>query len=103
MLPNKAHAERKRILGSVYSKSYVLNSPTLQKIGENVVSRHLKAKVRAWASDGANVDALGMNKACLMDLTTAWLYGSSSGPNFLQDNAAAKHSFTDSQKSIAVS
>lgn len=101
MLPNKAHAERKRMLGIVYSKSYVLNSPTLEKISEKVISRHFIAEVHAWARDGAIVDVLEMNKACLMDLTTAWLYGLSNGTNFLRDSAAAKQFFTVFQKGIA--
>jgi len=91
------------MLGSVYSKSYILNSPTLKEISKKVVSRQFKVKLRAWARDGAVVDVLEMNKACLMDLTTAWLYGLSNGTNFLQDSTAAKQFFTDFQTSIAAS
>ena len=47
-------------------------------------------QVDGWARTEATVDVFERNKACLMDLTTAWLYGLGNGTDFLGDCTAAK-------------
>ena len=46
-------------------------------------------ELHAWARDDATVDVFEKNKACLMGITTAWLFGLSLGTDFLQDPIAA--------------
>ena len=89
MLPNKNHAERKRMLAGLYSKSNIYSSPELREISRTVISGRVRTEVHAWARDDATVDVLEKNKACLMDVTSAWLFGLSLGTNFLQDPIAA--------------
>ncbi len=88
-LSKEGHAERKRMLAGLYSQSYIQSSPELEEISKVVVSGCMRSQVDAWAREHATVNVLEKNKACLMDLTTAWLYGLGNGTDLMTDGAAA--------------
>ncbi len=88
-LSKEGHAERKRMLAGLYSQSYIQSSPELEEISKVVVSGCMRTQVDAWAREHATVNVLEKNKACLMDLTTAWLYGLGNGTDLMTDGAAA--------------
>ena len=89
VLSKRSHAERKRMLANLYSQSHIQSSPELEDISKVIVSGRMRTKVDAWAREHATVDVLAMNKACLLDLTTAWLYGLGNGTDLMTDRAAA--------------
>ena len=89
VLSKRSHAERKRMLASLYSQSHIQSSPELEDISKVIVSGRMRTQVDAWAREHATVDVLAMNKACLLDLTSAWLYGLGNGTDLMTDRAAA--------------
>ncbi|KUJ15875.1 cytochrome P450 [Mollisia scopiformis] len=84
---NKPHSERKCMLTHVCSKSYIQNSPELNEIIHHVLSERLLPKMRTWAKNGVPINVHEENKACIMDLTTAYFFGLGNGTNFVQDPA----------------
>ncbi|KAF4624297.1 hypothetical protein G7Y89_g13876 [Cudoniella acicularis] len=94
MLHGKGHAERKRMFANVYSKSYIQNSLRLKDISRVIISGRLRNELVSWASHGGTVDVLKKSKACLMDLTSAWIFGLEYGTNFLEDPKEAEEFFT---------
>ena len=93
MLQNKSHAERKRMLASMYSKSYIRNSPDLAYIFEAILLNRLVPRIDAQALTGALVDILGEAKACFMDLITAYLFGIDAGTDFIRDDETRDYYF----------
>ena len=95
ILPRKSHAERKRTFASLYSKSYIKRSRYLQNISNAIISGRTRNQLHSWARDDAVVEVLEqLNRACLTDFTTAWLFGLGNGTNFLEDRIAASHFFS---------
>lgn len=93
MLPKQQHAERRRMLARLYTKTNIQNSPELDEITRKIVWGHMRGLLCIYSHDDIAVDILKVNKACLMDLTTAWLFGLHNGTDFLQDLKAARRLF----------
>ena len=91
------------MLASLYSNSYIKSSPELKELVKVIVWGCMRTQVRAWAQKQVTVDVLERNKACLMDLTTAWLYGLGNGTNFLSDQTVAEQVLGAFNKSLRVS
>lgn len=89
MLSNEAQAKRKKMLGSIYSKSYIQKSATLNEIARKTINEDLGIKMHKWAEQGDVVDVLRESKLCLMDLTSAWLFGLGQGTSFAANSSEA--------------
>ena len=77
------------MLASMYSQCSIQNSPELEEVSKVVVLGGMRTQVDAWAREHATVNVLEKNKACITDLTTAWLYGLGNGTNLMTDGTAA--------------
>ena len=84
MLEAKPHAERKRLLAHVYSKSYIQNSTDLTESLRAIVYSTLMPRIRAWANDGATVDVHELNKCYNMDTMTAYIFGLTNSTKFIE-------------------
>ena len=93
ILPKHQHAERRRMLGRLYTKTNIQKSPELNEITRIIVWGRMREDLRTFSRDDIAVDVLKENKACLMDLTTAWLFGMHNGTEFLRDLQAAHRFF----------
>ena len=93
ILPKHQHAERRRMLGRLYTKTNIHKSPELNEITRIFVWGRMRGGLHTYARDAIAVDVLKENKACLMDLTTAWLFGMHNGTDFLRDLQAAQQFF----------
>jgi cytochrome P450 len=85
MGPNKLHAERKRMLFPLFSNTYVQTSSEVTKILDTILSERLIPQMRMWAQNKSVVDIHRENKAAMMDITTAYLFGLGNETNFLLD------------------
>jgi cytochrome P450 len=85
MEPNKPHSERKRMITHVYSKSYIQNSPELNEIIRTMLSERLLPQMHKWAQTENPINIHKENKAFIMDITTAYLFGLGNGTNFIKD------------------
>jgi len=90
-----AHLSRKKMLTSIYSKSYIQTSPRLELIVSKILQQNLKTKLHEWATTNEVVNVFTQSKSCLMDLTSAWLFGLSQGTNFLRDSYDAERFYED--------
>ncbi|KUJ15032.1 cytochrome P450 [Mollisia scopiformis] len=94
MISSKAHAERKRMFANVYSKSYIQKSSRWSEMAYTIISGRLRDEMISWADSDIVVDVLERSKACLMDLTSAWIFGLKHGTNFIQNVKEAEEFFT---------
>ena len=99
MLGKNEHATRKRMLAGLYSKSGIISSSVLQTIGDAVIGCDWRTRLDEWARAGATIDILAEGKSCLMDLTTAWLFGLENRSRFLRESKAAQRFFDTFNKS----
>ena len=93
MLQNKPHAERKRLLVGVYSKSNILNSRELATISRSIIAERVYPRIQDWATNHIRVNVLDETKACFMDMITAYLFGSDNGTNFVLDHCTRDYYF----------
>jgi hypothetical protein len=85
MVHKSPHANRKRMIAGVYSKTTLHSSPEIRKISQAIIMEHLLPVLEEAAKDGNTIDALELSFAVAMDFVTAYLFGLSNGSNFLQD------------------
>ena len=84
------HAERKRMLAKHYSKLAIQKSPELQAMCRSIVCGGFREKLHKWAREDTTIDVVDTGRAMVMDLTTAWLFGSAHRTHLLQDRVAAE-------------
>ncbi|KAL9095157.1 MAG: hypothetical protein Q9165_002413 [Trypethelium subeluteriae] len=93
MLSKRPHMDRRRMLTSTYSRTHVQNSALLTSLLQSIIGANLHDKLDVWAGLQEVVDVHRMNKALLVDVMTAWLFGREYGTNILQDDADAEQLF----------
>lgn len=99
------HSDRKRALTSLYTKSYIQNSPELAKIFRKILFERLTPRLHAWSQNPAAataVEILDETKAYSLDVISAHLFGHDHGTNFLgQGDCPSRkrylHAFANSQ------
>ena len=82
MVRRKPHADRKRMIASLYSNSTLQSSPELRKISQTILMERLLPIIEAASKDQDPVDALELSLAVSMDFITAYIFGLLSGSNF---------------------
>ncbi|KAL9120574.1 MAG: hypothetical protein Q9187_002869 [Circinaria calcarea] len=91
MLENKPHSVQKRMISNVYSKSYLQSSLDLQLISEKLLFNRFLPIVQSAALDDTAVDVFSLTQGLFMDLTSAYLFGSANGTDFLRDAQHRNH------------
>lgn len=84
-LKRKPHSEQKRILSKVYSKSYLQDSVDLQKASSLILSERLLPLLDEAAETNKPVNVFPVFEAVGMDFTSAYLFGTAHGTNYLHD------------------
>ncbi|KAL8870633.1 MAG: hypothetical protein Q9174_003370 [Haloplaca sp. 1 TL-2023] len=85
MMDHRSHSQAKRIVSSVYTKSYLQNSGDWQTMAGTVVFERLLPIMNEIARKGTAVDVFELAKSAAMDLSSGYIFGSVHGMNFLQD------------------
>jgi hypothetical protein len=84
-LDSKSHSHRKRMVSNIYSKSYVLSSPTVHASSTVVIYNRLLPLIQQYAISKIPLEILGLNYSYSMDAFTAYQFGLGLGTNFIQD------------------
>lgn len=90
---NKEHAQRKRDMGNVYAKSYLMHSETLRGIAWAVLQRVEKVVQDLIDRDHGVIDVFTFNGGVNADFVSAYLFGQSGATHFTQDETALKEYF----------
>ncbi|KAG9767955.1 cytochrome P450, partial [Aureobasidium melanogenum] len=85
MMDSKEHSERKRMLSNVYSKSYVLASPTTRATTEVILFERYLPLLQESSDKGSSIEMLELDYAYSMDAFMAYQFGRTWGSNFIQD------------------
>ena len=89
-LDSKSHAARKRMLASVYSKSFLHSSSGLEGQSVEILYGRLLPLLDRHAASLQPLDMYEIFLATSMDFITAYLFGLSGFANFIQDKAKRK-------------
>ncbi|EFX06222.1 cytochrome p450 monooxygenase [Grosmannia clavigera kw1407] len=84
-MSGKAHAERKRMMSNVFSKSYILANVTALAVVRTVLFKRLLPLIDAAATAGEPLEVLSLLASYSMDTFTGYQFGLAGGTNFLQD------------------
>ena len=79
------HAQKKRIMANIYSKSYLQNSSQVQANSLELLTRRFLPLIHSLAESGEACDVHEMNNAFTMDFMTAYQFGIARSTNFTQD------------------
>ncbi|KAL9593425.1 MAG: hypothetical protein Q9179_005887 [Wetmoreana sp. 5 TL-2023] len=93
MLDRSAHTIQKRFVSNLYSKSYLHNSPDLHSIAHDLVLDKFLPNLDSTARNGHPIDMFDLTQAVGMDFTTAYLFGSANGTNFVDNVEFRRHWF----------
>ncbi|KAJ8613452.1 hypothetical protein MRB53_036937 [Persea americana] len=85
LLDSKAHAEQRRYLSGVYSKTSILASPDVDGTLRAVIDDSLMPQFAKWASLGEAIDVHPMNKAYAFDATASYIFGTAQNPGLTID------------------
>jgi cytochrome P450 len=100
MGPNKEHAERRKLVFHMFSNSYIQTSTEVTNILDTMLYERFIPQMRVWARNQATVDINRENKAFMMDVASAFLFGLGNGTNFLLE-PAEKAMLTRFEQSIS--
>ncbi|KAK5189455.1 hypothetical protein LTR96_010141 [Exophiala xenobiotica] len=85
MVHSRVHAERKRMVSHVYSKSFLQSSPQFEEVSKAVLYRYLAAISRAVQS-GKAVEVWSLNNALSMDFISGFEFGLANSSKWLIDD-----------------
>lgn len=85
MVDSKSHSQRKRMMSNVYSKSYVLSSPTTHGTTKSILYDRLLPVFQASAENKKPVEVLSLSYAYSMDAFMAYQFGLSLSSNFIEN------------------
>ncbi|EED24125.1 cytochrome P450 monooxygenase, putative [Talaromyces stipitatus ATCC 10500] len=83
----KPHSIRKRMLSNVYSKSYLQNSPDLQRVSLIIVVDRFLPLLGELAQKREAINVFPLLQGLGQDFTSAYLFGSKYGTDFIHDVA----------------
>lgn len=79
------HAQKKRIMANIYSKSFLQGSAQVQANSQELLSKRFLPLIKQIAESGEAVDIHEINNAFTMDFMTAYQFGISRSTNFTQN------------------
>jgi cytochrome P450 len=91
MVGSKTHANRKRMLSNIYSKSTLQTSLHLRIVSNAVIFDRLLPILDKAASSGTSMDVHDLNQGLTMDFVSSYLFGLQNGTKFLQNDSLRKH------------
>ena len=99
-LASKPHSVRKRMMTSLYSKSFLQTSPDMEKLSRSIIYDKLLPTVRSVAGKGSHLDVFDFSQAIAMDFISAYLFGLSNGTDFMNNADYRHHWYRAYQRSL---
>lgn len=100
ILPSAVHAERKRMMAPVYSKSSIQNSYNLDHCLNVILLERFIPRIEVWAAEKTPVAIHIEDQAIAIDITSSYLFGLRAGSNFVEDAKTRDHFITAFTQSI---
>jgi len=85
ILERQAHTKRRRMFGSIYSKSALQSSAVIRELSQTIFIERLLPVIDSAVRDGTSLNMLDYGSAVYSDFTTAFVFGLQSASNFVQD------------------
>ena len=94
-LDHRMHSIHKRMISSVYQKSYVQRSQNMEMLSRRIILDRFMPLLEDWSIEGENVDVVQLFEWTGVDMMTAYLFGTGNRTNFLQDTEMRHHYFDE--------
>ncbi|EPE27485.1 Cytochrome P450 [Glarea lozoyensis ATCC 20868] len=101
MLRTKEHGSRKRMMASIYMKTYIQNSPVIKSLVIDVFQKSFRNELAKWAVDALTVDVMQAFQPCVTDFTTGWLFGIKARTDWLHNKSEANTFYRNFERSGA--
>jgi Cytochrome P450 len=85
MCESKPHSTQKRMLSNVYSKSYIMKSPQMERITKVLLLERFLPILHSYAKTSTAFDVFALLSAVTMDFVTSYQFGLSSNADLLRD------------------
>lgn len=95
MLEHKPHSIQKRMVSNVYSKSYLQSSEDLQILSTQLIFGRFLPIMEGMAERGVQMDVLDFLQGVFMDSMSAYLFGLSSGTDFMNEVSYRRYWLAD--------
>ena len=89
-LARKDHSTHRRRVSAVYTKSALFGSAPLASLTERILMGRLVPRLHEQASRPQPIDFLELNYALCLDYVNAFIFGYSSGSNFLRNEGGTR-------------
>lgn len=86
MLDHRTHSVQKRMITSVYAKSYVQRSTDAAVLSERILFQKFLPLVKEYARSEKPVNVMDPFRSAGIDFMTAYIFGTAHSTNFLQDD-----------------
>ncbi|PMD29966.1 putative cytochrome P450 [Hyaloscypha variabilis F] len=90
MIQRKPHADRKRMFGSIYSKSSLQSSSVIRDLCQELMVARLLPIIEKSAVKGSPINMIEYSSAVYMDFISSFIFGVQNSANFLYDSEARK-------------
>ena len=94
-LDHKSHSIQKRMISSVYAKSYVQNSQDVAVFSSRITLERFLPLLRQYAGEQRKINVMDLFQWCGIDFMSAYNFGSSIGTDFLRDVEGREAYFGD--------
>ncbi|KAH8679549.1 cytochrome P450 [Tricladium varicosporioides] len=84
-IQKEAHTRRRRLLGSVYSKSALHSSPEIQDLARAIIIQRLLPIIETAAKNKTPLNMLDYSSAVFSDFISAFMFGLQNGSNYVQN------------------
>lgn len=85
MLDHRSHSNQKRMISREYSNSFIQTSGNLAHLSAAIMYDRFLPVLDAASKDTDGINVMELVQWAAMDMTTAYIFGSKNGTNFLQD------------------
>jgi len=83
MLDHRSHSIQKRMITSIYAKSYIQRSEDVARLSERILSKHFGPLLREYAKEGRDVNVMETFQSAGIDFMTAYIFGTAHKTSFL--------------------
>ena len=95
MLDHSSHSTQKRMISSVYAKSFVQNSADAAQLSDRIILGRFLPLLQEYAEREEPVNVFNFGQWSGIDLMTAYLFGSGHATDFLRDKIGRKDYFDE--------
>lgn len=94
-LDRKTHSTQKRMITSLYAKSYIQHSSDVHTLSTRIVFDRFLPLLQKWADNKEHVNVVELFQWTGIDFMSAYIFGTANSTNFLEDKEGRERYFEE--------